>query len=291
MSKFKNARFFTIIFGSAVGVLVGTGSALGNPSDPTVVTGAATFETLGTELNITNTPGAIIDWDRFSIGPDEITRFLQESSSSAVLNRVTGSDLSEILGSLQSNGRVFLINPNGLIVGDGAVIDTAGFVGSTLDITNESFSSGQYVFSGDGGSIENRGLIHVRGNGDIALIATSVENSGVLRAENGDIVLAAGRSVSLSFDEFQGLSFEVQAPDNEELSLEAMIENRGSAPVADGRITNSGTLELVQGDNGRIFLQASDLVDVSGELISNGCLLYTSPSPRDKRQSRMPSSA
>ena len=26
-------------------------------------------------------------------------------------------------------------------------------------------------------------------------------------------------------------------------------------------------------------------------LIDNGCLLYTSPSPRDKRQSRMPSSA
>ena len=28
-----------------------------------------------------------------------------------------------------------------------------------------------------------------------------------------------------------------------------------------------------------------------GALVYSGCLLYTSPSPRDKRQSRMPSSA
>ena len=30
---------------------------------------------------------------------------------------------------------------------------------------------------------------------------------------------------------------------------------------------------------------------VFGYAMSSGCLLYTSPSPRDKRQSRMPSSA
>ena len=32
-------------------------------------------------------------------------------------------------------------------------------------------------------------------------------------------------------------------------------------------------------------------LDVNGEAIFDTCLLYTSPSPRDKRQSRMPSSA
>ena len=133
------ARFTNTFLASIIVFLLGVGSALGNPNDPTVVSGSAHFETAGSEFNVTNTPGAIIDWNSFSIAQDEITRFIQQSSSSAVLNRVTGGNLSEILGDLQSNGRVFLINPNGLIMGDGAIIDTAGFIGSTLNISNDAF--------------------------------------------------------------------------------------------------------------------------------------------------------
>ncbi len=270
MAKFKHTRFSNTVLGSALGVLLGVGSAFGNPTDPTVISGSASFETAGSALNVTNTPGAIIDWNSFSIGRDEITQFIQQSSSSAVLNRVTGGDLSEILGDLQSNGRVFLINPNGLIVGDGASIDTAGFVGSTLDISNQAFLAGQYDFNGDGGTIENRGLIHVSGNGDIALIASSVENAGVLRSDNGDIVLAAGKSVSLSFDGVPNLSFEVQSPENQVTNLGSIIAARGNAALVGSRITNNGNVELVESPDGRIFLQASDLAIVDGELTSNG---------------------
>ena len=35
----------------------------------------------------------------------------------------------------------------------------------------------------------------------------------------------------------------------------------------------------------------AELVKTNSEALYNSCLLYTSPSPRDKRQSRMPSSA
>jgi len=42
---------------------------------------------------------------------------VQQSSQSAVLNRVVGSSRSEILGSLLSNGQVYLINPNGIMFG------------------------------------------------------------------------------------------------------------------------------------------------------------------------------
>ena len=42
---------------------------------------------------------------------------------------------------------------------------------------------------------------------------------------------------------------------------------------------------LTEVDNGRVVE-----VQIQGNNIK-GCLLYTSPSPRDKRQSRMPSSA
>ena len=37
--------------------------------------------------------------------------------------------------------------------------------------------------------------------------------------------------------------------------------------------------------------QAGTSVEGKATAVSNYCLLYTSPSPRDKRQSRMPSSA
>ena len=109
-----------------------TGSAHANPSGASVVAGSATFDSLGNALNITSTPGAIIQWQNFSIRADEITRFLQQNAASTVLNRVVGSDVSSILGQLLSNGKVFLLNPNGIFIGGGAVIDTAGFVASSL---------------------------------------------------------------------------------------------------------------------------------------------------------------
>ena len=58
---------------------------------------------------------------------------------------------------------------------------------------------------------------------------------------------------------------------------------------------------LDQGDNAtlppipskRYFTigEVSDLCEVKPHVLRYCCLLYTSPSPRDKRQSRMPSSA
>src|SRR5208283_5202948 len=74
------------------------GAAQANPGGPTVVSGSATFASSGNTLTVTNSPGAVINWAAFSIGKDEITRFIQQSSQSAVLNRVIGQDPSLILG-------------------------------------------------------------------------------------------------------------------------------------------------------------------------------------------------
>src|SRR5450755_2600018 len=109
------------------------GSASANPTGGTVVSGQASIASSGKTLSITNTPGTIINWQGFSIAPDELTRFIQQSASSAVLNRVIGQDPSSLLGRLQSNGRVFLITPAGIVFGSGARIDVAGLVASTLD--------------------------------------------------------------------------------------------------------------------------------------------------------------
>src|SRR5688572_14146983 len=135
--------------------------AYANPTGPTVIRGQAGFATHGNTLTVTNTPGAIINWQSFSIPSQNVTQFLQQSAASAVLNRVTGATPSTILGQLQSNGRVFLINPNGITIGNGAVIDVAGFVASSLNLSDADFVTGRHRFTETpgAGAVVNQGTI------------------------------------------------------------------------------------------------------------------------------------
>jgi filamentous hemagglutinin family protein len=120
----------------AVASCFSTTIALANPVNPTVVSGGATFATAGSTLTVTNTPNTIVNWQQFGINNGETVRFIQQSSASSILNRVTGGDMSRILGTLQSNGKVFLVNPNGIVMGQGSVIDVAGLVASSLNMTD-----------------------------------------------------------------------------------------------------------------------------------------------------------
>ena len=103
-----------------------TATVFALPYGQQVVNGQVNFAIQGNQLTITNSPNSIINWQGFSIGSSEAVRFLQQNSASAVLNRVIGQDPSQILGIMQSNGRVFLVNPNGILFGQGAKIDVNG---------------------------------------------------------------------------------------------------------------------------------------------------------------------
>ncbi|HEY6280335.1 MAG TPA: filamentous hemagglutinin N-terminal domain-containing protein, partial [Burkholderiales bacterium] len=155
--------------------------AYANPVGPVVVNGQATFATQGNQLSVTNTPGAIINWQQFSIGSNETTRFIQQSAASAILNRVVGVDPSKILGTLQSNGRVFLINPNGILFGTNARIDVAGLVASTLNLSNQDFIAGRMNFVGDparAAAVVNQGRITASEGGRVYLLGSAVDNQG-----------------------------------------------------------------------------------------------------------------
>src|SRR5690606_19086341 len=109
----------------------------------------------------------------------------------AILNRVTSGSLSEILGSLQANCPIYLVNPNGVFIGSSACIDTAGFLASTADLSNEAFLQGsEMLFQEFGnGCIVNLGTINAS-QGDIYLIARGgVDNQGVIEAPNGSAML------------------------------------------------------------------------------------------------------
>ena len=141
---------------------------------------------------------AVINWHDFSIQAGELTRFIQPSQLAAVLNRVTGGDPSAIYGALQANGRVFLVNPNGVLVGASGVVNAQSFTASTLDARDGEFMAGGdlHFFGASLNSVRNAGTINALG-GDVYLIAHQVENSGRISAPTGTVGLAAGSEVLL----------------------------------------------------------------------------------------------
>jgi len=219
-------------------------AAQANPTGATVVNGQVSItQPNANTLSITNSPNAIINWQGFDIGASELTQFLQQNSRSAVLNRVISGNASTILGKLQSNGQVFLINPNGLVIGQGAVINTAGFIGSTLNMTDQDFLNGRLHFQGDNaGNIDNQGFIRAGDGGDILLIAPNIENSGVIQVDGGNILLAAGEAITISSLDDANISFEVQSADNAVTNLGQIIADNGAANLFAGTLTHTGSI-------------------------------------------------
>ncbi|MCC6202908.1 MAG: filamentous hemagglutinin N-terminal domain-containing protein, partial [Gammaproteobacteria bacterium] len=232
----------SFLLGVAI-VCVSGEPALANPVGPTVVHGAVSISQPDpATLQITNSPNAIIDWQSFSIAPNEVTRFVQQSPNSAVLNRVVGSQLSDLLGQLQSNGRVYLLNPNGIVIGADAVIDTAGFLASTLNQTNQDFLEGKLRFEGSeaSGAIRNHGLIKAGAGGNILLLAPDIENGGVITSDGGTLVLAAGKKITLASIDGGELYFEVQAPDDSVVNLGKLLTAGGAIEVFAGTLRQAG---------------------------------------------------
>jgi filamentous hemagglutinin family protein len=119
------------------------------PTDGHVVAGQATIQNVSpTTLSVTQiSDKAILNWNSFSIAANEAVRFHQPSMHSIALNRVIGVDPSVILGQLQANGRIFLINPNGILFGTGAQINMGGLLATTLQTRDDDFMAGRYLFA------------------------------------------------------------------------------------------------------------------------------------------------
>jgi filamentous hemagglutinin family protein len=247
----------------ALATCIAHGNAWAIPDGGLVVRGSAIFDPRGSVLTITNTPGTIINWPGFSIGAGEVARFVQQDSSSAVLNRITGQDPSQILGALQSNGRVFLVNPNGIVFGAGAKVDVNGLVASTLDIGNDNFAAGRNVFdaaNGRAGTIRNDGTITTPTGGRVYLIAPSIENNGLISSPRGEVMLAAGHHVELVDSGSPALQVVVSAPADRAVNLGRIIAEGGSIGIYGALVNQRGLVSAdsaVRGEDGRIVFKAS----------------------------------
>jgi filamentous hemagglutinin family protein len=247
-------------------------AALANPTAPTVVHGTASFSQAGSILNVTNSHNAIINWGSFSIGVNELTKFIQPSALSAVLNRVVGQDPSAILGALQSNGRVFLLNPNGIVFGAGSQINVAGMVASTLNMSNADFLAGRMNFT-DGagaGSVVNNGSINASG-GPVYMVGNAVTNNGVITSPGGEIVLAAGNSVELVNPGTPNLRVEIQADSNEARNLGSVVADAGRIGIYAGLIKQGGVINAnsAVSEGGRIMLKSTKRTDLEAGSVTS----------------------
>ena len=235
---------------------------LANPSGPTVTAGQANISGLGTpQVTIhQQTQQAIINWNQFNIGQNEVTRFLQPSSSAIALNRIFDVNPSQIFGRLEANGSLILLNRNGIMFGPNAQVNVNGLIASSLNLTNEQFLAGQYLFQGQigNGLIKNAGQIHGGANG-IFLLSPQVINTGLITSPEGNVSLGAGTTAYVSTQpDGNGLMVEVQAPAGEARNLGQIFADGGTVSLAGLAVNQEGFIQSnsVKEKNGVIELVA-----------------------------------
>ena len=167
------------------------------PTGSEVQAGAVTISTTapGAMRIQQGTDRAVVNWQSFSVGQGGRVDIEQPGATSALLNRVTGTATSEIAGQINANGRVFLVNPNGILITATGTVNAAGFTASTLDIADQDFMAG----SDDVTVTASRGgerVGYVRGG-----------FAGVMGGEGKGLVLAgvsadAGGAIDLGGDGF-----------------------------------------------------------------------------------------
>lgn len=194
-----------LCFGTPVGAQINPGTP-DLPMGGTVAAGSVNSALTADRLTITQGSNrAIIDWQSFNIGGGKTVEFVQPSANAAVLNRVSATGgLSEIHGSLQANGMVLLMNPNGVLFGQGATINVGSLIATTGTVDPSRFTdegnAGFVAISGATGMVRNRGQISAAGAGLVALVAPSVRNDGQITATGGRIVLAGSDRATVSLN-------------------------------------------------------------------------------------------
>ncbi|ANI30234.1 hypothetical protein PL78_10410 [Yersinia entomophaga] len=226
-----------------------------------------------------NSDRAVIDWTNFGIAPGETVKFEQPNTNSAVLNRVHEQFETYIQGNLLSNGQVFVVNPRGVTITDGAKIDVGSLVLSSLNSTNDNFMAtpgGNIAFSGDarGGLVVNLGKITAKDN--VVMMGAAVGNEGVIDSGN-EVLLAAGDDMTLSVGD-SGMSVKVDTTSwNNQDKRHAFSNIRliPEAPYARYSVVNRNVINagVVESNNGRIKLIGESVEHLAGSLNSpNGTI-------------------
>uniref|UniRef100_UPI002C9C4FB1 beta strand repeat-containing protein n=1 Tax=Povalibacter sp. TaxID=1962978 RepID=UPI002C9C4FB1 len=256
-NNFPRSRYLAAAVSAVLSLAAASTHA--GPQNGTVTQGAATISTpAGNITQIDQTTSSVsIDWQSFDVAANEQVNFNQPTASSVALNRILTQDPSQILGSLNANGRVFLLNPNGIIFGASARVNVGSLVASSLDLTDADAAAGRYSFgtsAAQSGAIINHGALTAANGGSITLLGGSVLNTGLIVADYGTVNLGAGRAATLSFDGDGLMRFQIDA---------GLLTDSSGAQAA---VDNTGQITA---DGGQVLLTAQQAGDVVARAVNN----------------------
>ena len=256
--------------------LMTSGTCFALPEGENVRSGNAVVTKVENIMSITHTGKTAIDWTSFSIGAGEKVYFNQDGG--IALNRVIGSDPSSILGQIHADGTVILLNPNGILFGNGAVINAGSFYASTAKVSDDfmdNFSTMNldmskykdvmftYVTDTDDNIINVDGIVkadklEIGNNGNLYLKSDGkVETSGLINATN----LAIGGT--------------------KDVDINAQIENTGDLVLGSKRnlnikntLTSTGDITLI----GDLDQDGKGMVDLEADVKTGGNFVSYAPS-------------
>ena len=244
---------------AAICLALSTGHALAMPTGGNVVVGGGNISGLNENGNpisgdiINFTGNGVINWDAFNIGANESLTF-DVVKDALAFNYVSGADISTILGHLtqSGDGGMLLCNPNGIVVGNGAVINANDFTMMTMKLTDDQLKN---VFEAGGSDIlmtagkdkaGNPALIDIQSGANFKI-------TDKINLYGGRVAIADGVVISSEPDEFNG------GIKNDDIHIfagnEMQLENGEGGPdlikfSADKNNTiNVGKVELTANDN------------------------------------------
>lgn len=263
------------------------------PSGPQswVTSGAAQAVQSGNSMTVTQqSEDVILNWQSFNISSNGTVTFRQPDAAAVALNRIFQADPSKILGALNANGSIYLINQNGIVFGAGSQVNTGSLIASSLDIApaalNGILSAGLNnspafaSFVDANGNPLHSGPIQVASGakisagtgGAIMLFGPEVTNQGSLSTNGGQVILAAGDSVYLAAStdpNLRGLLVEVghggtvtnaAATSAGGTSAGQIVANDGNVTLVGLIVNQLGSISATTAvqQNGSIYLLAQD---------------------------------
>ena len=231
--------------------LLPLGHLLSLPEGTEVLQGGATHSTVGKEMTIRAPDGSILRHKRFNLASDETIRFEQPTTESRALNRITDSAPSRIDGRIEANGRVYIVNPAGVVFGSGSTVEAGRLHVIGGRYSDEDFNARTHRYSDLSGEIRNEGELRAE---SISLSGSSVTNLGRIHAPDGFVALSAGSSVEL-----------LESDGSLSVSLQTGSQNLVTNQSVVGDLAGQALLETGILESREVHLSGSE-VDASGSI-------------------------
>ncbi|MFA6502079.1 MAG: filamentous hemagglutinin N-terminal domain-containing protein, partial [Parachlamydiales bacterium] len=247
-------------------------NAFANPQGGDVVSGDVSIISADNNLLVNQlSDKAIVNWQNFSIEKNETTKFMQPSESAVILNRVVTNNPSLIYGNLEANGKIYLINQNGIFIGKDGQISAMSFIASTLNVLDNEFLDGHDInFNGES-SCKIQNLGRIKATKEIYLISREVENNGSLDSKT--IGIAGAMDVLLyekGNEDFVVRKNTLGSITNNGVINAAQIELKAASDnIFSLAINQNGVINAtgIENKNGRIILASdSGKIEVNGNL-------------------------